>query len=117
MLDHDLHSDVRALLPGTTTEAGPSRRTALQAALGLGYAAAAAPVMAQTAIATPADGLVAGEVSFMVNGFKVPAYRAAPAGKTGLPVFVSAMQSAALYQVSATIALKSERADLPVRCA
>jgi carboxymethylenebutenolidase len=86
MLDHDLHSDVRALLPGTTTEAGPSRRTALQAALGLGYAAAAAPVMAQTAIATPADGLVAGEVSFMVNGFKVPAYRAAPAGKTGLPV-------------------------------
>ncbi|MFN7855929.1 MAG: dienelactone hydrolase family protein [Acidovorax sp.] len=86
MLDHDLHSDVRALLPGTTTEAGPSRRTALQAALGLGYAAAAAPVMAQTAIATPADGLVAGEVSFMVNGFKVPAYRAAPTGKTGLPV-------------------------------
>ena len=86
MLDQDLHSDVRALLPGTTTEAGPSRRTALQAALGLGYAAAAAPVMAQTAIATPADGLVAGEVSFMVNGFKVPAYRAAPAGKTGLPV-------------------------------
>lgn len=42
--------------------------------------------MAQTAIATPADGLTAGEVSFTVNGFKVPAYRAAPAGKTGLPV-------------------------------
>jgi carboxymethylenebutenolidase len=86
MLNHDLHSDARALLPGSTTEAGPSRRTALQAALGLGYAAAAAPVMAQTAIATPADGLVAGEVSFMANGFKVPAYRAAPTGKTGLPV-------------------------------
>ncbi|MDH4425932.1 MAG: dienelactone hydrolase family protein [Acidovorax sp.] len=86
MLDHDLHSDARALLPGSTTEAGPTRRTALQVALGVGYAAAAAPVMAQTAIATPADGLTAGEVSFMVNGFKVPAYRAAPAGKTGLPV-------------------------------
>ncbi|AOG23164.1 dienelactone hydrolase family protein [Acidovorax sp. RAC01] len=86
MLDQDLHSDARALLPGSTTEAGPTRRTALQVALGVGYAAAAAPVMAQTAIATPADGLTAGEVSFMVNGFKVPAYRAAPAGKTGLPV-------------------------------
>ena len=42
--------------------------------------------MAQTAISTPADGLVAGQVSFEVDGFKVPAYRAAPAGKTGLPV-------------------------------
>src|SRR5690606_25854512 len=30
--------------------------------------------------------LTAGEVSFTVNGFKVPAYRAAPQGKTGLPV-------------------------------
>ena len=86
MLNDDLHSDTVALVPGRTTEAGATRRTALQAALGLGYAAAAAPVMAQTAIATPADGLTAGEVSFTVNGFKVPAYRAAPAGKTGLPV-------------------------------
>ena len=86
MLDHSFHSDAQALLPGRTTEAGATRRTALQAALGLGYAAAAAPIMAQTAIATPADGLTAGEVSFTVGGFKVPAYRAAPAGKTGLPV-------------------------------
>ena len=86
MLNDDLHTDAHALLPGRTTDAGATRRTALQAALGLGYAAAAAPIMAQTAIATPADGLTAGEVSFTVNGFKVPAYRAAPAGKTGLPV-------------------------------
>ena len=86
MLTDDLHSDACALLPGRSTEAGATRRTALQAALGLGYAAAAAPIMAQTAIATPADGLTVGEVSFTVNGFKVPAYRAAPAGKTGLPV-------------------------------
>ena len=86
MLTDDLDSDARALLPGRTTEAGATRRTALQTALGLGYAAAAAPVMAQTAIATPSDGLTAGEVSFTVNGFKVPAYRAAPASKTGLPV-------------------------------
>ena len=86
MLNADARSDVNALLPGRSTEAGATRRTALQAAIGLGYAAAAAPLMAQTAIATPADGLDAGEVSFTVNGFRVPAYRAAPAGKTGLPV-------------------------------
>jgi carboxymethylenebutenolidase len=63
-----------------------SRRSALKAALGIGYAAAAGPLMAQTAIRTPADGLVTGEITYEVGGFKVPAYRAAPAGRTGLPV-------------------------------
>ena len=82
----DARSDVNALLPGRATEAGATRRTALQVAMGLGYAAAAGPLMAQTAIAPPADGLDAGEGRFTVGGFQVPAYRAAPAGKTGLPV-------------------------------
>ena len=82
MLNRDHQLDAEALLPGRSTEAGATRRTALQAALGLGYAAAAAPVMAQTAIATSAEGLVAGQVSYEVDGFKVPAYRAAPEGKT-----------------------------------
>jgi carboxymethylenebutenolidase len=66
----------------------PSRRTALKAAIGVGYAASVVPVMAQTAIKTPADGLTAGEISIDVAGFKMPAYRAAPAGKSGLPVVV-----------------------------
>lgn len=86
MLHDDLRTEFNALLPGQTTEAGPSRRTALKAALGVGYAASALPVMAQTAIKTSADGLTAGEVTIDVNGFKMGAYRAAPAGKTGLPV-------------------------------
>jgi carboxymethylenebutenolidase len=86
MLRDDLKSEFNALLPGTTTEAGPSRRTALKAALGVGYAASTLPIMAQTAIKTSADGLTAGEVTIDVNGFKMGAYRAAPAGKTGLPV-------------------------------
>ena len=82
----DIHTDVNALLPGRSTEAGMSRRTALQSAAGLGYAAAAAPLMAQTAIKTSAEGLDVGDISYTVDGFKVPAYRAAPAGKKGLPV-------------------------------
>ncbi len=82
----DIRADVDSLLPGRSTEAGASRRTVLQSAVGLGYAAAAAPLMAQTAIKTPAQGLDAGEISYTVGGFKVPAYRAAPAGKKNLPV-------------------------------
>lgn len=78
--------DLSALLPGQSTEAGATRRTALKAALGVGYAAAALPIMAQTAINTPATGLTAGDVMIDVNGYSMPAYRAAPAGKTGLPV-------------------------------
>lgn len=82
----DLQNDFDALVPGRSTAAGASRRTALGVMLGAGYAAAAAPVMAQTAVSTPADGLTAGEVHFAVNGFDVRAYRAAPQGKTGLPL-------------------------------
>jgi carboxymethylenebutenolidase len=86
MLSPDLTRDIDALLPGHSSDQGATRRTALKAALGVGYAAAALPIMAQTAIRTPADGLTAGEVTIDVNGFAMPAYRAAPQGKTGLPV-------------------------------
>ncbi|MBU4520065.1 MAG: dienelactone hydrolase family protein [Gammaproteobacteria bacterium] len=86
MFNTDLITDSQALLDARDANSQPSRRTALKAALGVGYAAAALPIMAQTAIKTPADGLTAGEVMIDVNGFKMPAYRAAPAGKTGLPV-------------------------------
>jgi carboxymethylenebutenolidase len=86
MLREDLQSEFNALLPGRSTEAGATRRTALKAALGVGYAASTLPIMAQTAIKTSSDGLTAAEVTIDVNGFKMAAYRAAPAGKTGLPV-------------------------------
>jgi carboxymethylenebutenolidase len=81
-----MSQDLAALLPGQSGADGATRRTALKAALGVGYAASALPLMAQTAIKTSAEGLTAGEVTIDVNGFKMPAYRAAPAGKTGLPV-------------------------------
>ncbi len=84
----DLQSDFDSLRPGDSTEQGATRRTALKAAIGVGYAAAVMPVMAQTAISTPADGLKAGPIKYTVNGFEVPAYSAAPANKTGLPVIL-----------------------------
>ena len=88
MLNQDQKSEFDALLPGQSTEAGATRRTALKAALGVGYAATAMPIMAQTAIKTSSDGLKTGETTFEVNGFKVPAFYAAPAGKTNLPVIL-----------------------------
>ena len=106
----DLRSDVHSLLPGRSTEAGATRRTALQSALGLGYAAAAAPLMAQTAITTPADGLDAGTVSYEVNGFKVPAYRAAPAGKTGLPVVLVIQEIFGVHAYIADVCRRFARA-------
>ena len=110
MIDDDLHGDARALLPGRSTEAGATRRTALQVALGLGYAAAAAPVMAQTAIATPADGLTVGTVGFNVNGFSVPAYRAAPAGKTGLPVVLVIQEIFGVHEYIADVCRRFAKA-------
>ena len=65
---------------------GASRRTAIKAALGVGYAASLGAAVAQTAIKTSSEGLTAGEFVVEVNGFKVRSYRAAPAGKTNLPV-------------------------------
>ncbi len=85
-LHDDLRSDFDSLRPGRADESGATRRTALKAALGVGYAAATLPIAAQTAVKTSSEGLTVGEISYTVNGFKVPAYRAAPAGKTALPV-------------------------------
>jgi len=88
MLTSDLKNQFDSLLPGSSTEAGASRRTALKVALGVGYAAAAMPLMAQTAITTSSEGLATGQDSYAVAGFKVPFYYAAPAGKTSLPVIL-----------------------------
>jgi len=84
----DSRSEFDSLRPGDSTEQGATRRTALKAAIGVGYAAAVMPVMAQSAISTPADGLKAGPIKYAVGDFEVPAYAAAPAGKTGLPVIL-----------------------------
>ena len=81
-----LKNQVDSLSPGQSTDAGATRRTALKAALGVGYAAAAMPIMAQTAIHTSSDGLDAGWSGLDVVGFRVPLYYAAPKGKSNLPI-------------------------------
>ena len=87
MLKTDHLLDAQALLSASPTQSNePSRRTALKMTVGVGYAASTLPTMAQTAIKTSADGLESGEVMIDVAGFKMPAYRARPAGKANLPV-------------------------------
>lgn len=88
MLNSDQTNDFNALLPGKSTDAGATRRTALKTALGVGYAATAMPIMAQTAIKTPSTGLSTGEGTYDVGGFKVPFFHAAPEGKKNLPVIL-----------------------------
>ncbi len=105
----DLRADVHSLLPGRSTESGMRRRTALQSAIGLGYAAAA-PLMAQTAISTPAEGLEVGEISYTVNGFKVPAYRAAPVGKKDLPVVLVIQEIFGVHEYIADVCKRFARA-------
>lgn len=110
MLQDDQKQDFNALLPGRSTEQGATRRTALQVAIGLGYAATAMPIVAQTAIRTPADGLIAGRTTFDVNGFKVPAYTAAPAGKTGLPVVLVIQEIFGVHEYIADVARRFAKA-------
>jgi carboxymethylenebutenolidase len=110
MLNHDQKNDFNALLPGASTEAGASRRTALKAALGVGYAAATLPIMAQTAIKTSSDGLRTGETTYEVNGFKVPAFYAAPAGKTNLPVILVIQEIFGVHEYIADTARRFAKA-------
>lgn len=86
MLNPDQINEFNALMPGQSTLQGANRRTALKVALGVGYAATAMPIMAQTAIKTSAEGLTTGEAVYDVGGFSVPFFYAMPAGKKNLPV-------------------------------
>lgn len=72
-----LHPDFDSLLPAAQLD----RRGFVAAALGVGFALAAQPIMAQSAIKTDSAGLVAGEIKMG----DLPAYRAMPAGGQNLP--------------------------------
>ena len=61
-----------------------NRRGFLTTSLASGFTLAAGPIMAQTVITTDTNGLTAGEVKIPVADGTIPAYRAAPEGKTNL---------------------------------
>lgn len=96
--------DTQALLDRRDGGSQPNRRSAIQAALGAGYALAAAPIMAQTAIQTTQEGLQAGEVMVTVQGTQVPVYRAQPAGRTHLPTVLVISEIFGVHEYIADVA-------------
>lgn len=78
-----LKNDVDSLAPGRDF----NRRDFVRTTVGSGFAAAVLPVTAQT-LKTDAQGLEVGEVSVPVGDFKMPAYRAQPAGAKNPPVIL-----------------------------
>ena len=82
----------------------PGRRDFVRAAVGTGFASAVLPVTAQT-IRTDSSGLTVGEVTIPVGDFKMPAYRAMPAGKPGsLPVVLVVSEIFGVHEHIADVA-------------
>ena len=79
-------TNVRAELDSLIPAQPLDRRGFIVTALGAGFALSVTPTAAQSPIKTGSEGLTAGEVKIKVADGELVAYRAMPAGKTGLPV-------------------------------
>jgi carboxymethylenebutenolidase len=90
--------------------AGCTRRTFVRGGVGSGFAAAVLPTLAQTEIKTDASGLVVGEVTIPVGDFKMPAYRAAPAGRAGAPVVLVLSEVFGVHEYIADVARRFAKA-------
>jgi len=101
-----LKQELDSLVPGQDF----SRRRFVRASVGSGFAAAVLPVVAQTQIKTPSDGLLTGEVMIPVGAFKMPAYRAAPAGKANAPVVLVVSEIFGVHEHIADVARRFARA-------
>jgi carboxymethylenebutenolidase len=78
------NADFDSLLPPLNL----TRRGFIVTSLATGFAAAAGSVAAQNVITTDTQGLTVGEIRVPTADGEMPAYRAAPAGKTNLPVIL-----------------------------
>jgi carboxymethylenebutenolidase len=109
-MENNFYQDSLGLLHASEKDIQhPNRRLALQTALGVGYCAAAMPLVAQTAIKTPTDGLLTGEVTVDVQGFKMPVFRAAPKDKTNLPVVLVISEIFGVHEYIADVACRFAR--------
>ncbi len=101
-----LHQELDSLAPSRDF----SRRDFVRVSVGTGFAAAVLPVTAQTVIKTDTPGLVAGEVTIPVGDFKLPAYRAAPAGATNAPVVLVVSEIFGVHEHIADVARRFAKA-------
>jgi len=81
-----------------------NRREFARTSVGVGFAAATLPIAAQTEVRTDSAGLTVGEVMIPVGDFKLPAYRAQPAGKSNLPVVLVVSEIFGVHEHIADVA-------------
>jgi carboxymethylenebutenolidase len=81
-----------------------SRRDFARTSVGAGFAAAVLPIQAQSEVRTPSTGLTTGEVTIPVGDFKLPAYRAMPAGQSNLPVVLVVSEIFGVHEHIADVA-------------
>lgn len=105
-----LKEEFDTLVPTASPLAAPSRRGFMARGVGTGFAAAVLPALAQTAVKTSSEGLVAGEVTIPVGDFKMPAYRAAPAGRKGLPLVIVVSEIFGVHEYIADVARRFAKA-------
>ena len=105
-----LKEDFDTLVPATSRLEVLSRRQFVGRSIGTGFAAAVLPVTAQTVVKTDSQGLVAGEVTIDVGGLKMPAYRAAPAGKPNAPVVLVISEIFGVHEYIADVARRFAKA-------
>jgi carboxymethylenebutenolidase len=86
-----------------------NRREFARTSVGAGFAAAVLPIEAQTQIRTDSTGLTVGEVTIAAGDFKLPAYRAVPAGKTNLPVVLVVSEIFGVHEYIADVARRFAR--------
>ena len=99
-------SEFDGLLPATQV----NRRGFIVTALGAGFALSVQPTAAQSPIKTGTEGLTAGEVKVPVADGEMVAYRAMPAGKTGLPVVLVVSEIFGVHEYIADTAVRLARA-------
>lgn len=80
--------DFNSLVGSSEDNTTVNRRSFIQTAVGVGFAAAVAPVCAQTMIKTDRVGLTDGVAKLSVAGAEVPMYFVKPEGKSNLPVIL-----------------------------
>jgi len=99
----DPHMD--SLLPAVKFD----RRGFLASGISTGFALAAGPVMAQTAIHTPADGLEAADITVPVPGGNMPSYYAAPDKPGKYPVVIVVPEVFGLHEYQKDICRRLAR--------
>jgi carboxymethylenebutenolidase len=102
-----LKAEFDTLVPAT---GGIDRRSFVRGTIGTGFAAAAMPIVAQTAIRTDATGLTVGEVIVPVGSHRMPVYRAAPTGKANAPVVLVLSEIFGVHEYIADVARRFARA-------